>query len=896
MLKTKHNSGFFSCCSVRLHDIISYFNTNKCLPTEVDSSEHFGLYKKDSTKDITFDYFKQCSNSTSIIYSRPVPFHHEDQFAVYSQLDYTALTPFVQAYFSPSPSILQRVEALQKKYSIHPENTCVLFYRGNDKVTEIGMCSYQEMLEQAALILDKHPNIQFLLQSDETDFLEEAKKRFPTNSFHFNEEIRHMRKQISSVDKVYSEKNDEFSKWYLAITILMSTCNYVVCGSGNCSIWITLYRGNATNIIQHRHDHWIDFSKNTASSESLAHKSYQYFLNQWHSYSSSITEPLQKTLEEQAAALLQDTMVPLDKKQDIVSKMIYMNPDKHEWYYQMAQLVQHDSQIIMWLRLAYEKKPNDYPTLYALCKTLFMNNQHKLLFDLNRNHLFDPFIESKNGVNAEFLYYFFESSMTLHYHKNSEKYVAMLESYFKTVTTLEPDVIHHKCINYVDCAKVQYVLGNIESAITYVEKSIQFIIKHHFPSDKLILSTQHLLSLYDYLYYDHVKQFKKYSELNEFFSKGIIPFSVPNKRKNKTQLKIGYVTSDLGLHAVSNFIHSILKHHTYEAVVFANQTAIHPMFRSFNIVQIRHLSDKEAAYEIMKNEIDILIDLNGHTSLNRLGIFPYQPAPIQMTYLGYPNTTGLTSIQYRITDSVADPPHSKQLYSEKLLRMPSCFLLYKSSFQTEPLVPRKTKQTIILGSLNKEPKITPPTLRVWAKILKENPNTKLLIKLESYDNTDSRLAYYMKHLRVDKQRLLLLTRTDDEQYTKLFGMIDIALDTFPYSGTTTTCNALYNSIPVVTMTHDDYHVHNVSASLLKNAGLAELVTKSETEYVERVTALVNSVETIDRYKATIHAKFVESMNPVPFMKAYESLLYTTHATHATHATHTKNATHATFSM
>ena len=267
-----------------------------------------------------------------------------------------------------------------------------------------------------------------------------------------------------------------------------------------------------------------------------------------------------------------------------------------------------------------------------------------------------------------------------------------------------------------------------------------------------------------------------------------------------------------------------------------------------------------------------------------------------MTYLGYPNTTGLTSIQYRITDFIADPLDSKQLYSEKLLRMPSCFLLYKSSFQTEPIVPRKTKQTIILGSLNKEPKITPITLRVWAKILKENPNTKLLIKLESYDNTDSRLAYYMKHLRVDKQRLLLLTRTDDVQYTQLFGMIDIALDTFPYSGTTTTCNALYNSIPVVTMTHKDYHVHNVSASLLKNAGLAELVTTSEAEYSKRVTELVNSVETIDRYKATIHAKFVESMNPVPFMKAYESLLYTAHTINTANTTNTTNTTCATFSM
>jgi predicted O-linked N-acetylglucosamine transferase (SPINDLY family) len=583
---------------------------------------------------------------------------------------------------------------------------------------------------------------------------------------------------------------------------------------------------------------------------------------------------LREALEKQAAVLLQDAALSIDKKQDVVTKLIYMNPDHHEGYYQMAQLMQQDSQIILWLRLAYEKKPDHYPTLYALCKTLFMNKHHKLVLELNRNNLFDPFLMTE----PEFLYYFFECNMLCHYHKNVEKYVTTLESYFKTATDQDPI---HKWINYVDGAKVQYALGNIDAAITYVEKSIQFATKQHFPLDKRIICTQHLLSLYDYLYYDHGKHFKKYSELNEIIAKDIVPFQ-PSIRRKK-QPKIGYVTSDLGLHAVSNFIRPILTHHTFETVIFANQSAIHPMFHSFRIVPIHHLSDQDAVRAIMKEEIDILIDLNGHTSENRLGIFPYCPAPIQMTYLGYPNTTGLQSIQYRITDHTADPLHSKQIYSEKLLRMPSCFLLYQSSTQKEPVVPRKTKPTaIVLGSLNKEPKITPSTLRVWSRILKQNPTAKLLIKLEAYDNTDSRLAYYMKHLHVEKNRLLLLTRTDDVQYTQLFGMIDIALDTFPYAGTTTTCNALYNSVPVVTLTHPDYHVHNVSASLLKNAGLTELVTDSEEAYVERVSALIHSPETIDRYKATIHAKFVKSMEPEPFMKAYESLLQSTYLSHLSH--------------
>jgi predicted O-linked N-acetylglucosamine transferase (SPINDLY family) len=204
--------------------------------------------------------------------------------------------------------------------------------------------------------------------------------------------------------------------------------------------------------------------------------------------------------------------------------------------------------------------------------------------------------------------------------------------------------------------------------------------------------------------------------------------------------------------------------------------------------------------------------------------------------------------------------------------MPKCFLLYESVNQDAPLVPRKTKDTIILGALNNEKKNSKRVLETWRKILLECPNTKLLIKLEAYDDIDERRLYYMNILDVAKYRLMLFTKMTNEGYNRLFNMVDVLLDTFPYSGTTTTCNALYNSLPVVTLYDTDCHAHNVSSSILKNAGLGELITYSVDQYVNLVKTLVRNIERIDEYKRTIGTKFLVSMTPSEFMESYEQLL------------------------
>lgn len=260
MIKTTHNAGFFSCCSVKLTKIVEYINSNKTFPKDVDSSKQFSWYKnyENKNKDITFDYFQNYINIPNVNITYPIDYHWNHQFINYSNIDYKCITPLIQKYFSPSDEINIIINNIEKKYNLLYENICVLFYRGNDKNTETKKCTYHEYLIYINQLLKKNPNLVFLIQSDETEFIEFITNKFPNNSFYFKDEIRHMKKCNSTVDIEMSSQNYEFSKKYLAITIIMSKCNHIICGSGNCDIWIMLYRGNNNNVIQNLNGTWYN--------------------------------------------------------------------------------------------------------------------------------------------------------------------------------------------------------------------------------------------------------------------------------------------------------------------------------------------------------------------------------------------------------------------------------------------------------------------------------------------------------------------------------------------------------------------------------------------------------------------------------------------------------------
>jgi len=265
--------GFFSCCTVHLQNIIDYVNQHRAWPSAVDSTGQFIYYKTPETQhlDIKHEYFDPhahlcpfshnvASSPDSVVSTFPnasnasiirtTDSEQEEQYSDYRQLNYGDVAPFVQRYFSPSPAILRLMTAFTDKYQLCPEQTCVLFYRGNDKSTEIALPDYQQYIEAGRRRLTTHPDIRFWIQSDETQFLDAMKAAFP-NHVVFYDEIRHMsRNPLNTVDRAFRDQNAVMSKNFVAITYLMASCKFVVCGTGNCSYWIALFRGNADGIVQ----------------------------------------------------------------------------------------------------------------------------------------------------------------------------------------------------------------------------------------------------------------------------------------------------------------------------------------------------------------------------------------------------------------------------------------------------------------------------------------------------------------------------------------------------------------------------------------------------------------------------------------------------------------------
>jgi len=234
-------------------------NQNGRLPDSVDSSDLFKMYKPNGElRDITYDYFEHYDlHSESVPYTGNINYDWGWQFWYYNQLDFGRIAPFVRKYFTPNQEILSIVSKMEEKYGLveNYDNICVLFHRGNDKQRETTLCEYEETFSKSKEIQHQNPDIRFLIQSDETEFIECFATVY-SDHIVFKDEMRHMRKCDNSVDKVFPEMNYKFSKYFLAIVIIMSKCKHVICGSGNISMWIAFFRGNVENFHQYFNGGW----------------------------------------------------------------------------------------------------------------------------------------------------------------------------------------------------------------------------------------------------------------------------------------------------------------------------------------------------------------------------------------------------------------------------------------------------------------------------------------------------------------------------------------------------------------------------------------------------------------------------------------------------------------
>jgi predicted O-linked N-acetylglucosamine transferase (SPINDLY family) len=338
-----------------------------------------------------------------------------------------------------------------------------------------------------------------------------------------------------------------------------------------------------------------------------------------------------------------------------------------------------------------------------------------------------------------------------------------------------------------------------------------------------------------------------------------------NDRNPDRRLRIGYVSADFRRHSVAYFLEKLFAHHDAARVeLFAYSDVLKEDDFTRRIQQtirhwraIRGLGDDPVAQQIRADRIDILVDLAGHTADNRLTLFARKPAPIQVTYCGYPDTTGMTVMDYRLTDANADPVGSGDLLAtEKLARLPDCFLCYSPPADSPS--PQRAAWEITFGSFNNIAKISPVTVRLWSEILRKTPGSRLMIKNMSLSEAQIRnalLTRFAGHGVAPERLELLGPLTGSADHLTVYNQIDVALDTFPYHGTATTCESLWMGVPVVTL-GGNIHASRVGPSLLHAAGLADWIAGTPEDYVS--LAVARAVENSMESRADLRRKLLAS--------------------------------------
>ena len=321
------------------------------------------------------------------------------------------------------------------------------------------------------------------------------------------------------------------------------------------------------------------------------------------------------------------------------------------------------------------------------------------------------------------------------------------------------------------------------------------------------------------------------------------------------RLRVGFVSGDFRHHSVSYFLEkpfaSFDRQHLefYCYSNFSSEDAMTARLRS-SVNQWRTIAgwpDERVIEVIRADRIDILVDLSGHTRGHRLPVFAAKPAPVQVTWLGYPDTTGLSAIDYRLSDAIADPSGDADVYCvERLIRLPNGFLCYRppdDAPEVGPL-PMTDRGHVTFASFNNLAKVTPQVVESWARILQSVPNSRLLFKNKSLAASSARERYaglFAEHgiapERIDFRAQLAST----QDHLALYGEADLALDTFPYNGTTTTCEALWMGVPTITW-RGDRHSARVGASLLSRLGLDDLVADDVEGYEQTAIALAQDPE------------------------------------------------------
>lgn len=411
------------------------------------------------------------------------------------------------------------------------------------------------------------------------------------------------------------------------------------------------------------------------------------------------------------------------------------------------------------------------------------------------------------------------------------------------------------------------LLGQVDQAVACLERAVAVQ-----PDDAKVHS-ELLLTLHYHHGHKAAELYEAHRQWNRQHAEPLRQFIRPysNDRSPGRRLRIGYVSPDLCNHSVARFLLPLLTNHDHAAVeVFCYASVAHPDDMTARLTSCAHhwrdvllLGDHDTADLIRRDQIDILVDLAGHTSGHRLLVFAQHPAPVQVSYLGYPNTTGMDSIDYRLTDALADPPGTSDAFcTERLVRLPETAWCFHPVSDTRLVAPPPclAREYVTFGTLNNFAKVSPTTLELWVQILRRVPASHLLLKGSALHCPEvaTHLRTWFATQGVSPDRIDLAKREPTPTaHLQWYDRIDIALDTFPYHGTTTTCEALWMGVPVVTLAGPT-HVSRVGVSLLSSAGLQSLVAQSAQQYVDTAVTLAGDSRHLNDLRSTLRQRLADS--------------------------------------
>jgi predicted O-linked N-acetylglucosamine transferase (SPINDLY family) len=341
------------------------------------------------------------------------------------------------------------------------------------------------------------------------------------------------------------------------------------------------------------------------------------------------------------------------------------------------------------------------------------------------------------------------------------------------------------------------------------------------------------------------------------------------KSKSLTKIRIGYVSPDFCMHPASRFIEPVLRFHDKDAFdIFCYSDVVRPDEISEKARRlcaswqdISHASDDEVARLITGDDIDILVDLSGHTARNRLLVFAKKPARVQASYLGYPNTTGLSAIDYYLSDNVVDPAGHDRYYAEKLFRLDNCFCAFMPYDNSPPVndLPAQKAGHITFGSLHALTRLNARVIDLWSALLRTLASSRLcIVRNTLVGSVRERLYAEFETRGISRGRIDMRNTLPPGGHLALYHDIDISLDTFPWSGHTTACESLWMGVPVVTLC-GDRHAGRMVSSVLAAAGLTDCIAHAPDEYLAIARGLASSPDALQSLRQGLRARMAQSV-------------------------------------